>query len=94
MTLIDPGYKPVSGRRTIDGVLFRSYRMGIGSYCQITEDGKIRTWQNSRMTAWHSEVFGYGTIWSERTGKTKRFQTFEAAARAALKIHKEYSDPV
>jgi len=85
-TLIDPGYQLCSGRRTVEGVLFKSYRTGINNYCQITENGKIQTAMNSRSSGYTAQVVGHGYILSGNSARAKVFRTHEAAASAALKI--------
>lgn len=84
-TLVDPSYQEVSGRNTVDGVLFISYKCGIMRYCQITEDGQIKTQMNPRSSGYTAQIVGHGPILSPR-GKWKNFQTQQNAARAAISI--------
>lgn len=83
-TFIKSEYRPCSGRRTVEGVLFKSYSTGISRYCQITENGKIKT--NYSGSGYTAAVIGHGYVLSGNSTRAKVFRTHEAAARAALKI--------
>lgn len=85
-TLVNPAWRPCSGRRTIHGILFKSYSSGITRYTQVSEDGMIRLWANFTHTGYHCEVFGHGTIPAQSKRQAKRFTTEENAVAAALKI--------
>lgn len=88
-TFIKPGYRKTSaGHKPIDGVQFHSYRVGILRYMRISADGQIMTQANHRSSAYSGYVIGHGAILNN-TGKTKRFQSEIAAARAAVKKWKE-----
>lgn len=85
-TLVRPEWRPLSGRRTIDGVLFLSYSTGIQRYCQVSEDGQIATAANSRLTAYTARVMGHGYIISKESGRHHAFRSQAAAAKAAIKV--------
>lgn len=87
-TLVDPDYKPTSGRQTIDDVLFKSYRTGINRYCQISEDGQIMICASYRRTTYSAEILGHGYLKNPKTGYSIKFRTQDGAARAAIKIHR------
>jgi len=79
----------VSGRRTIDGVLFISYRTGISRYAWISEDGQIFVSGISdfRETL-YAAVIGHGII-KGKSGNTKRFRSQESGAAEAIKIFRK-----
>lgn len=86
-TLVDQKWRPCSGRRTVDGVLFKAYSCGILQYTNVSDDGKIRLASHNRSTTYSVEVLGYGWIRnSKNRAKSKRFRTFETAARAGIKL--------
>lgn len=82
-TLVQPEWKKASGRNTICGILFISYRTGILRFVRVSEDGRIKLGMSARDTAYQVEVLGYGWIKSEATGKTKRFRSAVNAVKAA-----------
>jgi hypothetical protein len=83
----------VSGRRTVEGILFISYRNGILSYTRVSEDGTIRL-DNSRYHEGTTvQVAGHGWIMSEGERKrAKRFRTDANAVKAALKLKADKAD--
>lgn len=88
-TYINPNYRKTSaGHKPIDGVQFHSYVCGILRYCRISADGQIMTQANHRSDTYSGYVIGHGAILN-KNGKTKRFMSQIAAARAAVKKWKE-----
>ena len=69
MTFVLPEYKPASGRRTIDGVVFKSYKTGILRYCQITEDGRIRIAINSMLKVEGAVGSSFGSELGSKRGR-------------------------
>jgi hypothetical protein len=69
-------------------VQFFSYRTGVSRYARISEDGQIKVQRDHNRATYGAQVIGHGLICTT-SGKGKRFQTSEAAARAAIKIHRE-----
>lgn len=89
MTLVDPTWRPCSGRQTIEGILFKSYSCGVLLYTQVSDDGTIRLMDNRNRSGHHVEVLGHGWITSARDQrKWHRFSTRAKAVKAALKIMK------
>jgi hypothetical protein len=88
-TYIRPEYRPVSGRHTVDGVLFRSYSVGISRYTRITEDGQIEVCANWNSAHYTVSVIGHGPILSKITGKPHHFRDDRAAMKAGVALFKK-----
>lgn len=89
-TLVNPKWRPCSGRRTVDGVLFKAYASGILQYTNVSEDGKIRLASHNHGGTYSVEVLGHG--WITSGIKSKRFRTFETAARAGIKMLRQMQE--
>jgi hypothetical protein len=86
-SFILPEYKRTGEGRTIDGVVFNFYRIGISRYGRISADGKI--FVRRAGATWHADVIDHGGVLNER-GVTKFFRSDDAACREAVKIRKRY----
>jgi hypothetical protein len=87
-SLIDRSWQKVSGRNTHGGVLFISYRVRISRYTRVSEDGRIRLDSSPYKNSINCEVLGHGWIKGADGKKAKRFQSYETAVKAALKLLK------
>jgi hypothetical protein len=87
-TLVEPGYRPCSGRRKIDGITFKAYSTGPIRYALISEDGCISVTRNHNASTYRCRVLGHGAIIGAGGATPKRFTTQEAAMRAGIKLLK------
>lgn len=87
-TYIEPGYKlTISGHREIDGISFKSYRIGVNQYAFISADGKI--FIRRQRTSYHARIIGHGWIMKTAPNGKERFKAFRhqaTAIDAAIKI--------
>lgn len=74
-----PGLRPLYHWQTIDGVRFQSYRIDAHRVPLISDDGRISVQQHGDF--WIAHVDGAEVI---DCGLVRRFETAEAAVRAAL----------
>lgn len=93
MIAADPrdGLRKNSGRMTIDGVLFESWRTGVMRSKWVSEDGRIELFHyiSPRGGETVTCFAGGSPITSPKTGKHKKFRTYQAAARAAFAALKD-----
>ena len=80
--------KKTGAKRTIDGVLFECWRIGIMRNEWATADNRITIWRNYNLTGWYAKVDG-AFVQSAKVAKPKVFRKIETAARAALKMQKK-----
>lgn len=83
-TLVDPAWRLCSGRNRSGGILFLSYKTGIGRYTRVSEDGTLRLDLDG--PTYRIQLLGYGWIKSDNSERAKRFRTADNAVKAALKI--------
>lgn len=88
-TYLDPTYRRTSrGHKTVDGVLFNSYRVGQLRYALISEDGQIRVGRRYSKTTYEAFVIGVGELRTP-SGRLRSFRSEDAALSAALAAFRE-----
>jgi hypothetical protein len=85
-SLIRDDYRRTSAQpRTIDGIEFLTFSVGVLRYALISADGKIKVDTIGRM--YRAEVIDHGFVLNSK-GRTKFFYTEATALREAIKIRR------
>ncbi len=86
-TLVRPEYRLCSGRRTVEGVEFLAYSVGVIRYASISADGKCMVQRNHKTTTYSAWILLNGERAPIYGGnmRPKRFRTEGAAMVAAVR---------